>query len=310
MRSRALEAAAYLANARADYARGGAIAAEVLELCSTFRLGETRTALCLCCAASAEIGLRRFDAAAARLAEGRPGAATARHVSGEHQCLEMKLALATGRAQTILDHSEPLDDDWPGQLSERAGLLAVAAAAVGDPAAAREHAAVALELEGSIEGYFYARFGSALADMAEGSSDDDAAIGALVQETADAEMLDAFVVAYRAHPSLLARLASRRDVEALLRRVLVASNDGALARRAGIELPAPPAAATTDGLTRREAEVLGLLAEGLSNADIARRLVIAESTAKLHVHHILTKLGVRTRTQAALLARKHPHRTA
>ena len=309
MRSRALEAAAYLANARADYARGGAIAAEVLELCSTFRLGETRTALCLCCAASAEIGLRRFDAAAARLAEGRPGAATARHVSGEHRCLEMKLALATGRAQTILDHSEPLDDDWPGQLSELAGLLAVAAAAVGDPAAAREHAAVALELEGSIEGYFYARFGSALADMADGGSD-DAAIGALVQETADAEMLDAFVVAYRAHPSLLARLASRRDVEAVLRRVLVASNDGALARRAGIELPAPPAAATTDGLTRREAEVLGLLAEGLSNAEIARRLVIAESTAKLHVHHILTKLGVRTRTQAALLARKLPHRTA
>lgn len=309
MRSRALEAAAYLANARADYARGGSIAADVLELCSTFRLGETRTALCLCCAASAEIGLRRFDAAAARLAEGRPGAATARHVSGEHRCLEMKLALATGRARTILDHSEPLDDDWPGQRSEHAGLLALAAAAVGDPAAAREHAAAALDLEGSIEGYFYARYGSALADLAERNAG-DAALGELVHETADAEMLDALVVAYRAHPPLLARLSTQRGLETILRRVLPPANDGALARRAGIELPEPPAVATTGGLTRREAEVLGLLAEGLSNADIARRLVIAESTAKLHVHHILTKLGVKTRTQAALLAQKLPHRTA
>jgi DNA-binding NarL/FixJ family response regulator len=45
------------------------------------------------------------------------------------------------------------------------------------------------------------------------------------------------------------------------------------------------------------------LAAGLSNSEIAERLFIAESTAKLHVHHILEKLGVNTRTQAAVAAR-------
>jgi two-component system nitrate/nitrite response regulator NarL len=46
-------------------------------------------------------------------------------------------------------------------------------------------------------------------------------------------------------------------------------------------------------------EVLGLLARGFRNRDIAKALVISESTTKVHVRHILEKLGVRTRTEAA-----------
>jgi two-component system nitrate/nitrite response regulator NarL len=55
-------------------------------------------------------------------------------------------------------------------------------------------------------------------------------------------------------------------------------------------------------LTRRETEVYGLLSQGLSNKEIAMALFISESTAKVHVRHILKKLGVRTRTEAALKA--------
>jgi DNA-binding NarL/FixJ family response regulator len=55
-------------------------------------------------------------------------------------------------------------------------------------------------------------------------------------------------------------------------------------------------------LTARESEVLHLLGEGLSNRDIARRLGLTERTVKIHVSAVLGKLGVQSRTQAALMA--------
>jgi two-component system, NarL family, response regulator LiaR len=58
-------------------------------------------------------------------------------------------------------------------------------------------------------------------------------------------------------------------------------------------------------LTRRERQVLTLMADGLTNAEIADRLVISLSTAKTHVSSIISKLGVSSRTEAATVAVRH-----
>ncbi|NMO56596.1 response regulator transcription factor [Actinoplanes sp. TBRC 11911] len=65
-------------------------------------------------------------------------------------------------------------------------------------------------------------------------------------------------------------------------------------------LNAAPAA--PDGLTTREAEVLSLMARGLSNAAIAEQLVITPHTVKTHITHVFAKLGVRDRAQAVAYA--------
>jgi DNA-binding NarL/FixJ family response regulator len=68
---------------------------------------------------------------------------------------------------------------------------------------------------------------------------------------------------------------------------------------------APSPAELPDGLTAREAEVLRLLASGLSNTEIARELFISEHTVKTHINHLFAKTGSRDRPQAIRYAHDH-----
>ncbi len=69
--------------------------------------------------------------------------------------------------------------------------------------------------------------------------------------------------------------------------------------------PAPLAAAPGEGLSPRELEILRLIARGASNKEIGRELGIAETTVKIHVQHLLRKLRLSSRVQAAVYASEH-----
>ena len=72
---------------------------------------------------------------------------------------------------------------------------------------------------------------------------------------------------------------------------------------ARLSVPSPPP--LPDGLSARETEVLTLIAAGLSNSEIARRLFLSGATVKSHVNHIFAKIGARDRAQAVRYAYEH-----
>jgi len=113
-----------------------------------------------------------------------------------------------------------------------------------------------------------------------------------------ARYVDGLISAYRGYPALARRFAATGDHADWLLGVMLRANDGQFAQIAGLG-----ARAGASSLSKREAEVLSLVGEGLTNKEIGRRLFISEDTAKLHVYRIMKKLGVRSRTEAALRAR-------
>jgi LuxR family transcriptional regulator, maltose regulon positive regulatory protein len=112
--------------------------------------------------------------------------------------------------------------------------------------------------------------------------------------------IDSYVTAYRGFPALLEPVMRRRDLHSALVDVLDGARDWNLVKDSQFSARQP--ARQPARLSNRECEVLQLVAQGLSNKEIARALFISEATVKVHVRHILEKLGVRTRTEAALIA--------
>lgn len=134
---------------------------------------------------------------------------------------------------------------------------------------------------------------------------DDSSILAAVQagargyltKDAGAQEIEEAIEAVRAGRTLL-----EPKVQARLLDVLAGGTD-----LPGSPPPAPSGASSLlpDGLTRREAEVLALIAEGLSNQDISARLFVSEATVKTHINNLFSKTGVRDRGQAVAYAYRH-----
>jgi ATP/maltotriose-dependent transcriptional regulator MalT len=114
---------------------------------------------------------------------------------------------------------------------------------------------------------------------------------------------DGLVFAYRAVPEILTYGWKDPRWRPLLDSVVTSADDVAMLRQLGLQ--ADEAHQGNPELTPREAEVLALVAQGLRNREIANRLYISDGTVKAHLRSVYEKLGVRTRTEAVLIATEH-----
>ena len=122
------------------------------------------------------------------------------------------------------------------------------------------------------------------------------AVRRLIRSSIDSGNLDALVTVYRGVPDLFAHAPPDiiDDLAGVLRKMGDTELEGVL------ELFGRKHRVGSDMLSPRERDVAELLAQGLTNKEIGSRLFISPATAKLHVRHIFDKLGVHTRTEAAL----------
>ena len=135
-------------------------------------------------------------------------------------------------------------------------------------------------------------------------ADEDAIVPALragargyLTKDASAEQIEAAIRAVHAGQTYLDPAVQERLVAAVISRP--PSPDPAGPAGPG------PSGQPPDGLTTREAEVLALLASGLSNAEIAQRLYLSHATVKTHINRIFAKTGARDRAQAVRYAYQH-----
>jgi DNA-binding CsgD family transcriptional regulator len=131
--------------------------------------------------------------------------------------------------------------------------------------------------------------------------DDPSEAGTALAHCAQAGAIDSFVVAYRGFPAILSAIAADPFARDIAVGAMARVGDSRLAYDTGLaEEP------HDKRLSKREREVFELLAAGRSNRDIADALFISEVTVKVHVRHILEKLGAKSRTEAAVLGSTAP----
>jgi ATP/maltotriose-dependent transcriptional regulator MalT len=291
-----LNAYAYALAVTARYDRSLAAAEEEAALAMEYELTFVMR-YALINQARALIGLRRFDAADRALTR-----VEAQLTSNEDPFLEAHCRMYRARHYASTGDLKRAEDRLALQLNPQFGvglrgdyaaLRALILAASGRKPEAKVWVNAARQISRFRETLSMAATAEAIATL----DAPDTQATALYATVIESEALDPLVLGLRACPALAACVADSAQDRDGLTTLLASSNDIALARRVGINIPR--SARRTSPLTPREREVYELIAQGRSNRDIAAALYISEATVKLHVQHIFEKLGVHSRVAAA-----------
>jgi DNA-binding NarL/FixJ family response regulator len=248
--------------------------------------------------AKALTGMRKFGAASRTLSalqrrmQDQPGSFFLGNVPVERA----RLYASVGDLDRALDvlSPGPVEQLSKAGRGEYFGWQAVLHAAAGHLEPAQTLAAASRLTSRGLEAMALSSLAIAIVALTE---NDTATTTARVRTVIDSGIWDPIVIAIRAAPAIGAFMAEEPEWRGWLQRLLSASCDTSLASQLGLRIPR--AAKQAADLTPRETEVHDLLAQGLTNEEIARLLFISLSTTKVHVKHIYAKLGVRSRLEAA-----------
>jgi DNA-binding CsgD family transcriptional regulator len=285
------------------YAEALEVTREQLDEADRFRL-DFVVPYALIVRALASGGLREYSVAEESLSEADEranfvGDPTARHVA---HAVRTRMLTAQGAFELALSKPLPVGDDLPRAIyAELCSAYAVALAGHGHTERARQLADISehhsIDADARI-GAACARAIVALRNSAydEGCREAQLALGRVVR----AGSIEPFVTAYRGCPEIVVSLLTDPNSHSDLTHVLTLAGDAALIGRETL----PDRSVLS--LSRREKEVLALIARGLSNPAIGEALFISPVTVKVHVRHIFEKLGVRSRAEAAMRAGQLP----
>jgi LuxR family transcriptional regulator, maltose regulon positive regulatory protein len=282
------------------YAEADRIAEQQINDAATYRLGFALPHAYLR-RASAACGLRRFREAFLLLDRADDAAKDVEH----HW---VTVATAITRGLTSLAMGDPqaalrATDRVPGTLvspalrGEHLAFRGLVYACLGDSARSERLQKQAIDQTNALETTALCALARAVSAHSQDSEPADRLSLDAFDYVCQTQAIDYFVISYRACPALLTSIASANDER--LPPIIEAAHDHDLARSIGLDV-APPSREAGDILSRREREVWSLMAQGLSNREIAARLFVSAATVKVHIRHIFEKLGAKTRVDAVI----------